>query len=68
LDGIACATCGIVPYCTPYLIGVSLAIQSGVVTEAFGYINILPYVFHPYALLLLFLLSILTGVGRKYKS
>lgn len=68
LDGIACATCGIVPYCTPYLIGISLAIQSGVVTDAFGYVNILPYVFHPYALLIFLMLSVVTGVGRKYIS
>lgn len=68
MDAIACATCGIVPYCTPFLIGVSLALQSGVVDEAFGYVDIIPYVFHPYALFLIFFISIITGIGRKYKT
>lgn len=34
----------------------------------FSFMNILPYNFHCWGLLIIFLLSILTGIGRKFEK
>ena len=47
-------------------IGVALAIDG--VDPGFSFLNIIPYNFHCWGLLIIFLLSILTGVGRNFES
>ena len=65
IDGFGTAFAGIVPYNPVGLNAVSLAIASGVVAEGFSFLNYLPYLFQSYMLILLFGLSIITGIGRK---
>lgn len=68
LDGIGTALAGIVPYNPVGLNAVSLALASGVVAEGFSFLNYLPYLFQSYMLIILFGLSIITGIGRKFEK
>ena len=68
IDGFSTALAGIVPYNPVGMNAVSLAIASGVVGESFSFLNYLPYNFHSMMLILLFGLSVLTGVGRKFEE
>ncbi len=68
IDGFGTAFMGIVPYNSVALNAVSLAIASGVVAEGFSFLNYLPYLFHSYMLIILFSLSIITGIGRRFDS
>ena len=68
LDATACATCGFVPICTPYLLSLSIGPEIEGIPDDYGYVSILKWVLHPMLLVVLFLGSILTGVGRKYES
>lgn len=65
IDGFGTAFAGIVPYNPVGLNAVSLAIASGVVAEGFSFLDYLPYLFQSYMLILLFGLSVITGIGRK---
>ena len=58
MDGIATGLAGIVPYNPVGLNAVSLAIASGVVSESFSFLDYVPYNFHSWLLILLFLLSV----------
>lgn len=68
LDGFGTAMGGIVPYNPIGLNAVSLAIASGVVASSFSFLDYLPYLFQSYMLMILFGLSIITGVGRKFEA
>lgn len=68
LDGFGTALAGIVPYNPVGLNAVSLAIASGVVSSSFSFIDYLPYLFQSYMLIILFGLSIITGIGRKFEK
>lgn len=68
MDGISTALGGCVPYNPISMNAVSLAIASGVVGESFSFLDYLPYNFHSMMLLLLFMLSILTGIGRRFEK
>ena len=68
IDGIGTAFAGIVPYNPVGLNAVSLAIASGVVAEGFSFLSYLPYLFQSYMLILLFCLSIITGIGRRFEK
>lgn len=68
LDGFGTALAGIVPYNPVGLNAVSLAIASGVVAGSFSFLDYLPYLFHSYLLMILFGLSIITGIGRKFEG
>lgn len=68
LDGFGTALAGIVPYNPVGLNAVSLAIASGVVSSSFSFLDYLPYLFQSYMLMLLFGLSIITGIGRKFEA
>ena len=59
---------GIVPYNPVGLNAVSLAIASGVVSESFSFLDYVPYNFHSWLLILLFLLSAITGIGRHFEK
>lgn len=68
MDGIGTAVGGCVPYNPISMNAVSLAIASGVVGESFSFLDYLPYNFHSMMLILLFMLSILTGIGRRFEK
>lgn len=67
LDGVACGATGLMPHGNPTLVslGVALAIEG--MDQNFSFLDIIPYNFHCWGLLLIFLLSILTGVGRRFE-
>jgi len=67
LDAIACATCGFVPICTPYLLSLSIGAEIAGIPGDFSYISIVKYAFHPIFLVLVFLASTITGIGREYE-
>ena len=58
LDATACSTCGFVPFCTPYLLSLSLASDIEGIPDDYSYLSILKYVFHPIFLMILFIGSI----------
>lgn len=68
LDGVACAATGLIPFCNPVI--VSLGVAAGIegVGADFSFANIMPYTFHCWALLIIFLLSVLTGIGRTFET
>lgn len=68
IDGFGSAFAAIVPYNPVGLNAVSLAIASGVVAEGFSFLDYLPYLFQSYMLIILFTLSIITGVGRRFEK
>ena len=68
MDATACGVSGLLPYGTCCMLSVSFALQCEGVDPKFSFMDIIPYNFHCYFLLLLFLLSILTGVGRHFES
>lgn len=68
LDATACGVSGLLPYGTCCMLSVSFALQCDGIDPSFSFVDIIPYNFHCYFLLLLFLLSILTGIGRHYET
>ena len=68
LDGVACGATGLMPHGNPTLfsIGVVLSIEGA--ASNFSFLNIVPYNFHCWGLLIVFLVSILTGIGRKFET
>lgn len=66
LDGVACGTTGLMPHGNPMLISVGLVLTIPQADPAFSFLNIVPYTFHCWGLLLIFLASILTGIGRRF--
>lgn len=68
MDGLSTGISGMLPYNPSFLVAMGLAISSGAVGEGFGFMDVIPYTFHCMALILLFLLSIITGIGRKFEN
>ena len=68
MDGISTGRAGIVPYNPVGLNAVSLAVASGVVSESFSFLDYVPYNFQSWLLILLFLLSAITGIGRRFEK
>ena len=66
MDGISTGFAGLVPYNPVCLNAVSLAIASGVVGESFSFLDFIPYNFQSIMLIVLFILSAITGVGRRF--
>lgn len=64
LDATACATCGVVPFCTPYLLSLSIGSEIAGIPDDFSFLSIVKYAFHPLFLIIVFVLSILTGKGK----
>lgn len=67
LDGVACAATGLIPFCNPVIVSLGVAMTIEGIDPNFSFANIMPYTFHCWALLAIFLLSILTGIGRKFE-
>ena len=68
LDGVACGATGIMPYGNPMLVSLGVVMALEGINPAFSFMNIIPYCFHCWGLLVIFLLSILTGIGRKFEK
>lgn len=68
LDGVACGATGLLPHGNPVnvCLGVVLTLEN--FDPEFSFLNILPYNFHCWGLLIIFLLSILTGFGRRFEK
>ena len=68
LDGVACGATGLMPHGNPVNVVIGVVLTLEVFDPNFSFLNILPYNFHCWGLLILFLLSILTGIGRKFEN
>ena len=68
LDGVACATNGLIPHGNPTLVIVGVATSVAGIPATFSFVNFLAYNFHCWGLLIIFMISILTGIGRKKKK
>ena len=68
LDGVACGTTGLMPHGNPTLVSLGVAMAIDGVDPTFSFLDIIPYNFHCWGLLLIFLLSILTGIGRRFEA
>lgn len=68
LDGVACGATGLMPHGNPVnvCLGVVLTLEN--FNPNFSFMDILPYNFHCWGLLIIFLLSILTGIGRRFET
>ena len=68
LDGVACGATGIMPYGNPMLVSLGVVLALEGIDPGFSFLNIVPYTFHCWGLLAIFLISILTGIGRKFEK
>ena len=68
LDATACGTNGLIPHGNPALVITGVATGVAGVPATFSFLDFLPYNFHCWGLLIIFFLSIMTGVGRKRKK
>lgn len=68
LDGVACGATGLMPHGNPTLVSLGVALAIDGVDPTFSFLDIIPFTFHCWGLLLIFLLSILTGIGRKFEA
>lgn len=65
LDAVACGTNGLIPHGNPALVITGVATTVAGVPASFSFLDFLPYNYHCWGLLIIFLLSIITGIGRK---
>lgn len=68
LDGVACGATGLMPHGNPVNVTLGVVMTLENFDPNFSFMNILPYNFHCWGLLIIFLLSILTGIGRKFED
>ena len=68
LDATACGMNGLIPHGNPALVITGVATGVAGVPATFSFLNFAGYTFHCWGLLIIFLLSILTGIGRKRKK
>ncbi|MBQ9535313.1 MAG: hypothetical protein IJU78_05690 [Clostridia bacterium] len=68
LDGVACGATGIMPYGNPMLVSLGVVLALEGINPNFSFLNVIPYTFHCWGLLLIFLISILTGIGRRFEK
>lgn len=68
LDGVACGATGLMPYGNPMLVSLGVVMGLEGINPNFSFLNIIPYTFHCWLLLIVFMISILTGIGRKYEK
>lgn len=68
LDGVACGATGLMPHGNPVNVCLSVVLTLESFDPNFSFLDILPYNFHCWGLMIIFLLSILTGFGRKFEK
>ena len=68
LDATACGTNGLIPPGNPALVITGVATGVAGVPATFSFLDFLPYNFHCWGLLIIFFLSIMTGIGRKRRK
>lgn len=68
LDGLNTSMGGIIPYTPVAINALGLALSSGVVAGSFSFLTYVPFCFHNFALILVFWVSILTGIGRRFRT
>jgi len=68
LDGIACGVGGICFWNLSCMSAWNLALNTGAVAEDFSIISAMPYSFHCMLLVVVYLVAILTGWGRKFEK
>ena len=68
LDATACGTNGLIPHGNPVLVITGVATGVAGVPATFSFLDFLPYNFHCWGLLIIFFLSIMTGIGRKRRK
>lgn len=59
---------GLMPHGNPTLVSLGVALAIDGVDPNFSFLDIIPYNFHCWGLMLIFLLSILTGIGRRFEK
>jgi len=65
LDGISCAIAGLIPYNASMMTLLTLAVSTGVISENYPITSIITHNYHCIMLLVLFVGSAITGIGRK---
>lgn len=65
MDGTACGISGLLPYGSCVMLCLGFAADMDGIEAGFSFADIIPYNFHSIFLLLLFILSIVTGIGRR---
>lgn len=68
LDATACGTNGLIPHGNPALVITGVATSVAGVSPTFSFLDFMPYNYHCWGLLIIFFLSIMTGIGRNRKS
>lgn len=68
LDGVACGATGLMPHGNPVNVAIGVVLTLENFDPNFSFMDILPYNFHCWGLLIVFLISILTGIGRKFEK
>jgi len=68
LDGVACGATGLMPHGNPTLVSIGVVMSIEGAASSFSFLNIIPYNFHCWGLLIVFMVSILTGIGRKFET
>lgn len=68
LDGVACGATGLMPHGNPVMLSLGVAMTLKGLPEAFSFLDIMKYNFHCWGLLLIFMISIVTGIGRKFEN
>ena len=68
LDGVACGATGLMPHGNPTLVSLGVALTIEGIDPNFSFLDIIPYNFHCWGLLAVFLVSILTGAGRRFEK
>lgn len=68
MDATACGVSGLLPYGTCCMLSVSFALQCDGIDPDFSFVDIIPYNFHCMFLLVIFFISIMTGIGRHYTT
>ena len=56
------------PHGNPTLVSLGVVLTIEGADPNFSFLNIIPYNFHCWGLLLIFLASILTGIGRRFET
>lgn len=68
LDGVACGATGLMPHGNPVNVALGVVLTLEGFDPNFSFLDIMPYNFHCWGLLIIFLISILTGLGRKFEK